>query len=62
MEVLNHVALQHLVGVALLEQAQPAAAVIALAVVLADALEAHANASRHGPQHRPRERLQLAIR
>ena len=62
MEVLDHVSLQHPIGVTLFKQAQPAAAVVALAEVLADALEAHTHASCHRTQHRSGERLKLAIR
>ena len=61
-EVLDHVPLQHAVRITLLQQAQPAAAVVALGEVLADALEAHAQACSHSAQHRSGEWLQLAVR
>ena len=54
--------LQHPPVLAILQQAQSAGAVVRLAEVPGDRLVATADRCRHGAQHRPQERLELAIR
>ncbi len=51
MEVLDEITLETLVCVALLKQAQAAAAVVRHAVILRNALETHPNSSGRCPQH-----------